>query len=116
MATSDPPDRSRSVTLSLPPETAWTLHHVLLDRIEREAAETAHASVEAPPIEVFQAFETLDAGETSFTIAQVEAIQTVLMEYHHATTWWELERAQIEHLLHRVTSCLDQRQASCSTD
>jgi hypothetical protein len=38
------------------------------------------------------------------------------MEYHHATTWWELERAQIEQLLHRVTSCLDQQRAPCSAD
>jgi hypothetical protein len=104
------------VTLSLSPETAWTLHHVLLDRIEQEATETTLTSVEAPPIEVFQAFETLDAGNTSFTIAQLEAIQAVLMEYHHATTWWELERAQIEQLLHRVTSCLDQQRAPCSAD
>jgi hypothetical protein len=65
---------------------------------------------------VFQAFERLDAGNTSFTIAQLEAIQTVLMEYHHASTWWELERAQIERLLHQVTRCLDQERVTCSTD
>jgi len=116
MATSDPPDRPRTVTLSLPPEAAWTLHHVLLDRIEQEATEATPASVEAPPIEVFQAFERLDAGEPSFTIAQLEAIQTVLMEYHHASTWWELERAGIERLLHQVTRCLNQQQAPCSAD
>ena len=116
MATPGSPDRPRTVTLSLSPETAWTLHHVLLDRIEQEATEASPASVEAPPIEVFQAFERLDAGKTSFTIAQLEAIQTVLMEYHHATTWWELERAQIEQLLQRVTNCLDQERASCSAD
>ena len=116
MATPDPSDQPRSVMLSLSSEVAWTLHHVLLDRIEREAAEATPASVEAPPIEVFQAFERLDAGETSFTIAQVEAIQTVLMEYHHATTWWELERAQIEQLLRQVTTRLDQQRASCSAD
>ena len=116
MATPDPPDRPRSVNLSLPPEAVWTLHHVLLDRIEKEAAEAMPASVEAPSIEVFQAFERLEAGEPSFTIAQLEAIQTVLMEYHHASTWWELERAEIERLLHRVTRCLNQQQAPCSAD
>jgi len=108
MATPDPPDRPCTVTLSSPPEAAWTLHHVLLDRIEQKAAERGPVNVEAPPIEVFRAFERLDAGETTFTIAQLDAIQTVLMEYHHATTWWELERAQIEQLLHRVTNCLNQ--------
>lgn len=75
------------MTLSIPLETVWTLHHVLLDRSEKEATEPSPASAETPPIEVFRAFERLDAGETSFTIAQLEAIQTVLMEYHHATTW-----------------------------
>jgi hypothetical protein len=104
------------VTLSLSAKAAWTLHHVLLDRIEQEATEAESASVEAPPIEVFQAFERLDAGEPSFTIAQLQAIQTVLMEYHHASTWWELERAQIERLLHRVTRCLNQQHAPCSAD
>ena len=116
MTTPGSPDRPRTVTLSLSPETAWTLHHVLLDRIEQETAETPPTSVEAPPIEVFQAFERLDAGEPSFTIAQLEAIQTVLMEYHHASTWWELERAQIERLLHQVTRCLNQQHAPCSAD
>ena len=104
------------MTLSLPRDAQWTLHHVLLDRIDQEATETAPTSVEAPPIEVFQAFETLDAGETSFTIAQLEAIQAVLLEYHHASTWWELERAQIEQLLYRVTRSLDQQQVTISAD
>lgn len=97
----------RSVTLSLPPAEHWTLHHVLLDRIEQEATAAEPVSVEPPPVAVFQAFETLDAGETSFTIAQLEAMQTVLAEYHHSTTWWELERARLEQLLHRVAACLE---------
>jgi hypothetical protein len=104
------------MNLSLPPEAQWTLHHVLLDRIEQEATEASPTSVEVPPVEVFQAFERIDAGNTSFTVAQLEAIQTVLMEYHHASTWWELERAGIERLLHRVTRCLNQQQAPCSAD
>ena len=116
MATPDTPDRPHTVSLSLSPEAVWTLHHVLLDRIEQGTTEASPTSVEAPPIDVFQAFERLDAGETSFTIAQLEAIQTVLMEYHHASTWWELERAGIERLLHRVTRCLNQQHAPCSAD
>lgn len=95
----------RPVTLSLPPEEAWTLHHVLLDRIEREAASEPAAG--SPPVEVFRAFETLDAGGRRFTVAQLEAMQGVLAEYHHATTWWEIERARIERLLDRITDRLD---------
>jgi hypothetical protein len=110
------PHETRSVTLSLSPEERWTLHHVLLDRIEQEATAAEPTGVEPPPVEVFQAFETLDAGETSFTIAQLDAIQTVLAEYHRSTTWWELERARIEQLLHHVTDLLDQPRAIPSAD
>jgi hypothetical protein len=97
-------------------EAQWTLHHVLLHRLDWETTETAPLFDEPPSVEVFRAFETLDAGRTSFTLAQLTAIQTVLVEYHHATTWWELERAQIEQLLHRVTTRLDQERAPCSVD
>jgi len=116
MTTPDLPDRSRSVTLSLSREAQWTLHHVLLHRIEWETTETAPMFDEPPPAEVFQAFETLDAGMTTFTLAQLEAIQAVLEQYHHATTWWELERARIEQLLHLVTAYLDSHRATPSTE
>jgi hypothetical protein len=116
MTTSDLPDRTRSVTLSLSLEAQWTLHHVLLDRIDRERTAAGPTIDEPPPLEVFQAFETVDAGETRFTLAQLEAIQTVLVDYHHATTGWELERAQIEQLLHRVTTRLDQHRTMPSSE
>jgi hypothetical protein len=68
------------------------------------------------PAEVFQAFETLDAGKTTFTLAQLKTIQAVLEQYHYATTWWELERARIEQLLHRVTRCLNPQRETPSTE
>ena len=52
-----------------------------------ETTGTAPVFDEPPPAEVFQAFETLDAGKTTFTLAQLEAIQAVLEQYHHAMTW-----------------------------
>lgn len=106
---------ARSITLSLPPEEQWTLHHVLLDRIEQETTAAEPANVSPPPVEVFQAFETLDAGETRFTIAQPDAMQTILAEYHHSTTWWEIERAQLEQLLHRITEGIKQHHAGLPT-
>ena len=112
MAMPDTPLSPRSITLSLPPEEHWTLHHVLLDRIEQETTAEEPADVDPPPVEVFQAFETLDAGETSFTIAQLKAMQTVLAEYHYSPTWWEIERSRIEQLLHRVTKPIEQHQAA----
>ena len=86
--------------LSLSQAEHWTLHHVLLHRIEREAAEL---SVEPPSVAVFRAFASLDAGETAFTEPELEAIQSVLAEYHYATDWWEVERAHLETLLYEVT-------------
>ena len=100
-----------ATTLSLPPKEHWTLHYVLLDRIDQETTVGDTAEVDPPPVEVFQAFETLDAGETSFTIAQLEAIQGVLAEYHHSPTWWEIERPQFEQLLSRITELIEQHHA-----
>nr|WP_227354817.1 hypothetical protein [Haladaptatus salinisoli] len=84
---------------------------MLLHRIEREASADETATVEPPSLEIFHAFERLDAGTTQFTIAQFEAIQEVLAEYHHATTWWEIERSRLEHLLHRVATILEANRA-----
>lgn len=101
---------SRSIPLPLAPAEHWTLHHVLLHRIEQERTADEPATVEPPPLEIFYTFERLDAGSTQFTIAQFKAIQEVLAEYHHATIWWEVKRAQLERLLHRVATILEANQ------
>ncbi|MGN8216329.1 DUF7853 family protein [Halococcus salifodinae] len=106
---SNPPLPPPSVTLSLTPEQHWTLHHVLLDRIDKESTEVT-ADVDLPPTEVFQAFETLDSGNTQFTLAQLEAIRDVLTMYQRSPTWWEVERPQLEQLLHRITQHIEQLQ------
>lgn len=103
--------RTRHVTLSLTVEEEWTLHHVLLDRIDAESTPTDSPRGEPPSLEVFRAFERLDAGETTFTVAQLEAVRSVLAAYHHASTWWAVERSQIEQLLHRVSAPLEARQS-----
>jgi hypothetical protein len=100
----------RSTTLSLSLEDRWTLHHVLLHRIEQEATAPNATDVDSPPLEVFQAFDTVNDGTLRFTDAQLEAIQAVLAEYQRATNWWELERAQIETLLERVTTARENDQ------
>lgn len=83
---SDSPPNPHSITLLLPPEEHWTLHHVLLGRIEQETMAKDPANVDPPPLEVSQAFETLDTGETSFTIPELIAIQTILIEYQYSST------------------------------
>ena len=100
---SNPP----SATLSLTPEQHWTLHHVLLDRID-EKSTTVTTTADPPAVEVFHAFETLESGNIRFTLAQLKAIREVLSEYHHSPTWWEVERPQLEQLLHRVTHHTEQ--------
>lgn len=103
----EPTERTRTVALSLSSEEQWTLHHVLLDRIEAESTVSDSSRVDPPPVEVFRAFETLDRGDVSFTIGELEAVQSVLSEYHHSPTWWEVERPRIERLLHRVSGPLE---------
>lgn len=111
----DIPYEPSLVTLSLSSKEHWTLHHVLLDRIELETTTAEPSHVDPPPVEVFRAFETLDAGATSFTLAQLEAIRPILAEYHHALAW-ERDRPQLEHLLHRVTDTLEKQQTTLTTD
>ena len=97
---------ARSITLTFPPDEHWTLHHVLLHRIEQELIVDGATAADPPPLAIFHAFETLDAGKTRFTVAQLEAMQEILAEYHHST-WWEIERSRLERLLHRITKSLE---------
>lgn len=99
------PFRSTSLSLSL--EGRWTLHHVLLHRIEQEETATNATDVDSPPLELYQAFDAVDEGKLRFTDAQLEAIQNVLAEYQRSTDWWELERSRIEDLLEHVTTALE---------
>lgn len=93
--------------LSLLRAEKWTLHHVLLHRLERGFSDPDSAP---PPADVFQAFTTVDFGEVSFTDAELRAIESVLAEYHHSTDWWATERSRLESLLDRVTSV---RETNC---
>jgi hypothetical protein len=104
-----------SATLSLTPEQHWTLHHVLLDRIDQESTDVT-TDADPPSIEVFQAFETLESGNARFTLAQLKAIREVLAEYHHSPTWWAVERPQLEQVLHRVAHHIDQLEPSLCAD
>lgn len=101
-----------ATSLSLSLEDRWTLHHVLLHRIEQEETATNATDVDSPPLEVFQAFDALDDGTLRFTGDQLEAVQNVLAEYQRSSDWWELERAPIERLLEQVTAALETGQLS----
>lgn len=96
------PSPVETTSLSLSHAEQWTLHHVLLDRLDRDGDEAT-----ADERHLRRAFERIDAGETTFTRAQLAAIQAVLARYHHATTWWEVERPRLEGLLRQVTTALE---------
>ncbi|MDQ2052793.1 hypothetical protein RBH26_20340 [Natronolimnohabitans sp. A-GB9] len=102
---------SRSLALSFAPDELWTLHHVLLHRIDAEHRATDETTVDPPPLEVYTAFDTLENGETHFTVAELEAIRDVISQYHHRTDWWEIERDRLEQVLETITQTLE-RQAS----
>lgn len=87
--------------LSLPPEEQWTLHHVLLDRLGRDAP----AEPDAVPA-LRRAFETLDDGGRRFTLAELEAMERVLAACHHSTRW-EVDRPRLEALLSRISARIE---------
>jgi hypothetical protein len=97
---SDRPPSTAAPSLSLSREERWTLHHVLLDRLR---GGTPDAATGRPPTALRTAFERLDAGDTAFTAAELDAMETVLARYHHSPTW-EVERPRLERLLHCVST------------
>lgn len=98
----------RSISLELQLEEHWTLHHVLLQRIEQEVTAPER---EPPTLEVYQAFERVDAGTTNFTVAQLEAVRDVVANYHHRTDHWQFDRPQLESLLAQITTALEEPQS-----
>jgi hypothetical protein len=98
--------------LSLTREEQWTLHAVLRDRRGR-ADEEAEGGPSGSTKERAgatghrrAAFERLDGGEQRFTRAELRAIQQALARAHH-TRRWEVERPQLEGILHQVSVALD---------
>ncbi|MHC3439444.1 DUF7853 family protein [Natrialbaceae archaeon A-gly3] len=60
-------------------EQQWVAHHVMLDRIELEAK--APGETEPPPMEVFQVFEKLEAGEPRLTSSERRCLCRELRRY-----------------------------------
>ena len=112
---SDLPPVDTTVTLSLSPAEQWTLHHVLLDRIDQESTAGEPSRTDPPPLEVFHAFERLDAGRSTFTRSQLAAIEPVVARYHHSPEWEE-DRARLEEILHLISDGTTDRHAPLSTD
>jgi hypothetical protein len=93
-------------SLSLTHEEAWTLHDVLRTHLRREHESENEGGTGKLTGSAREAFERLDDGTRRFESTQLEAIQRVLARAHH-TRRWEVERPQLEALLHRVAGALD---------
>ena len=94
------------VTVSLSPEEQWTLHHVLLERIDQESTADDPTDVDPPSVEVFQAFERLNTGDTTFTIDELEAIRSTLASFDGEANWGKFEHARIDSLQDHITQRL----------
>lgn len=104
-----PAPSSDRLTLSLTPAEQWTLHHALLERVDREHTATDAANVDPPPLAVYAAFDTLDSGGTQFSVRELEACLDVLSDSHHRPDWCA-ERDRLEGLLRKLTRTLEQHQ------
>lgn len=109
------PSHPRTATLDASLEDQWTLHHVLLDRLEREAAAEGPSPLPPQLAEVARAFETLDAGDRHFTVPQLEAIRALLAEYLSSPAW-EDDNESIERLHETVGDLLDRRRTAPLAD
>lgn len=102
------PRTSPTVSLELTRTQEWTLHHVLLDRIE-EGDEQSTGTASIPSLAIYRAFDRLDVGYQRFTMDELEEMQTLLGEYQRSTSWWEAERGEIEEVLQRIAVRIDER-------
>lgn len=68
---------TRSLRLDLTLNERWTLHHHILDRIEREVTS---ADVSPPPIEVYRVFDKLETGADRFTSDELRGMRSELEE------------------------------------
>lgn len=105
------PSRESVTSLTLSRRVQWTLHHVLADQLGH--GERGCATADTAPA-VWAAFETLDAGGTQYTTAELEAVRRVVARAHHSRRW-ESDRPQLEQLLHRLSVALDAGDA-CTSD
>lgn len=106
-----PPSPARPINLALPLAAQWTLHHVLLERLDRERTTADPTGIEPPPLAVYTAFETLETGETRVTPVELEACLDVVADAHHQPAW-ATERGRLEGLLQTLTRALERTRSS----
>ncbi|MFC6768694.1 hypothetical protein [Natrinema soli] len=100
-----------TVALALPRDDLWVLHHVLLERLDAERTAPAPASIDPPPLAVYRVFDTLEAGETSVRITDLEAVTDVL-RHDGACPPWCLGCARLAALRQRLMQLSERQQPS----
>lgn len=98
----------RTAHLELTRGEQWTLHHALLDRIDRERTAADATGIDPPPLAVYTAFETLEAGDdvTRFSVVQLEASRDVVSSYCDRDDW-EADWERLERLYWKLTRALE---------
>ena len=89
--------RNTPEQVTLTREQRWVAHHVMLDRIELEAK--APGDTEPPPMEVFEVFEKLEAGEPQFTSSERQYLCRELRRYADAVNTPERDEPVARSLL-----------------
>lgn len=96
--------------LPLSPPQQWTLHHILLDRIELERR--SPATVEPPPLPVFTAFEKIESGDSWFMPDELRSMRAELRWYLRRNVHGPPDRATVERLIDLITDVLERRRPS----
>ncbi len=98
---------ARTVTLTLQREDLWTLHHVLLERLEAEQTSPEPGAIDPPPLAVCRVFDTLEAGRTRVRIADLETVTKVL-RHDGACPPWCLDCDRLAALCNQLTELCEQ--------
>lgn len=82
----------------------WIVHHVLLERIELE--QRSPSTTDPPPLEVFHAFEKLEAGEHLFTPSELRRMRRELRRYLERTGGAGADRQAAQQVIDHITDTL----------
>ena len=91
------------ITLTFSRAELWTLYRVLFDRLERRRRSEAP---EPLPLELYQTYEKIEAGEGVFTAAELLSTRAELKRYLERDAVTRRERVDIEQIINQITATL----------
>lgn len=81
----------------------WTIHHVILDRIE---AEWRSEGGNPPPITVYRVFDKVEAGTERFKPTELRSLREELASYRESGDVPERDARSVDELLERLDTAL----------